>query len=414
MKNINNVQPAALQENIFPTMPQEEFQSFFEADNGLLKMIETCCFPSFSVHYAVKCNVIAPSSTYAGTHRYFVNYPVPFPNMGPMKCVLEGTNVSGASLDPSRNFVAIMDDDGLFTEYNTANSFYKYNNEFRKGGSNGISLIWPYLGIPAGTSISTTNVIQGYSLKGYSGNLDTDDIREGVPPGCFKQGSAKPFIIQPARFISWSWYESWPWLPASGFRNLQKWCDQLLYTPLVLWSHNSSPQSGFFNSNTIHTPTYLKYGSSNSSIAPVGYVGKSVYSVTHWVPFRKGCPAFCNTLHIAFITYLYRLPSASYYYQNPVMTIRIGRSIFTSECKIYTESLEDFPTGDNRSSFRCFVADFQWTDDGTSVPIGDRNYWPVQILDIYIPYGKTAGVFDLKYTECVQSLTAWIGGTYAV
>lgn len=247
---------------------------------------------------------------------------------------------------------------------------------------NDVNLVWPLKKYESQAAITSPCNIQmvfsswdEYEVSGYDTYKLADRTTSQFPP----------YVINEEEFP----------LGAVTPKKLAEWCNALLYTPLYLWGHNSAPK----NNGNIGTGT-IRYGTSASNFStPVGYVSQQMFKLCHWVPYRWGCPDFCNTLHIYVL-------SMQTYNDNvlspPVIRVSIAGQEYEKTMDVIMTSEDDGTYG----FFYVYKASFPPpTGLETSTLIGGRPFWPVQVIKFLHLNDKGSSV-----TTSIQSCAAWIGG----
>ena len=394
-----NLSLSQVSSNVLTTTTKEEFRQFFASDGDLANMIGAVFYPAFSVSFGV--DVTWPTVPASGGPFYYTFcFPFLLPNLGQFMITITGTITTPSGSEKICYVYGDYDDD-----FQPIPDYYTWDS-YDVMTDSGCMVFWPMRRFTAGFTISTT-ATENFTLSSIDSLPISPSQRTyyNFAPGTWNSTAFFPnqslpplFSNLPNSFIS-----------ATSVKALQRWCDVLLYTPLLLWVHNSTPLQ------TKHTgivcPTNIR---GSSTYTPVGYVGRSVYSVVHWVPFREGCPDFCNKLYISVTWFTaYKEESTGDYDSAPTITVIIGQKAFTKTMTLWQEQYGDanWPYEDDCGR-AFFLARFDWDgDDGSKCVVGGRDYWPVQITDIDCKYAQSSGGSkDYVDRKCVQAMSAWLGG----
>lgn len=279
----------------------------------------------------------------------------------------------------STNPLHIMEWDSDY--WSTSNTSIYDDNSTSNEMFNDVCLIWPMRACNSVAAITSSNVIQlrfsdwdEYEAYAHENTFLCDGDTHQFPPYIPSDGAGPLGAVFPKR--------------------LAEWCNKLLYTPLYLWGHNSAPRASL---SAIQTGT-IRY-SSNAFAVPSGNVSHEVFKLCHWVPYRWGCPDFCNTLKI------YVLTCQDYQTETlnaPVIRVSIGGQEYEKTMTLLMTTEDDTLFGLHYVYEATFPPP---TGLETSILIGGRPFWPVQVIKFQHLDSKGNSL-----TQTIQSCAAWLGG----
>lgn len=407
-----------MDQNVYPTKTPSENTSAFWGIERLMGMAM-----GYSGTFGVGGFVLQESWTTGSSQSYlYTLYPMICPALRPFAFFMQNCFYVSSNGYRFLFFSAKQDQ----TTYLGGNlNTYYYRDKFNPDSSftngtltHGCFCCWFVHRFPASTTISTRSpktYFQGINLA-YS--TTSTDYQSNIN-GCGFLGDASGFTENITGL--------YPPVGSSGplgaglINGLNKSCERLLKMPLVFMSICAPVTSGTYTPPTMGTSVvarglrFLGYQSpgspSQSSVfteIPT-YIPQNIYSIMRWIPYRQGCPIECNTIHVLFIVdaqlfYLQEEPE-EWDLEIPV-TVEISGAEITKEAY----PLWSFSPSFSSATLHVYHVSFNpIMPDDKKITIGNRDFWPFRVKNIYINYLDDKDQ-PRTYTRCVQSLSAWIGG----